>query len=247
MSRSNRSYGDYESLISEGNAVSQSIKNKLETYNNIKQGVESFNLKNETENYVKDGLKAVTDIGTEAGLAGAMKIIQKVFLNKAATKTPAESTAEGAAESTAEGTAEGAVEGGVEGAVEGGVEGLAEAGASAVESGVTGVVESGVTGAVETGLTGLLEGGAEGVAGMTAEVALEAVGVGLDLTGVGAVVGVPLQIAVGALMVAQTGYSIYNSIHDFEDIFTHGAEKGNQILQSAPKIIADRIAPTLET
>ena len=137
-----------------------------------------------------------------------------------------------------------AAEGGGD-AAEGGGDVAADAGDAAVGAGEDAAADAGEL-AANAGEDGAAAVG-EGLAEIGGEVAGEAALDLLDATGVGAIVGIPLQIATGVGMVysiADVGNSLY---HDMSDIFGGGAKKGNQIAAAMPKMNTSVIAPVLET
>ena len=70
----------------------------------------------------------------------------------------------------------------------------------------------------------------------------------LDATGVGAIVGIPLQIATGVAMAGgayELGKNLWN---DMKDVFAHGGDRGDKETPVAPKIGRPSLmGATLET
>ena len=239
---SSRKYSDYQSLISEGNALSQSIKEKMEHYKQVADGVRDFNVAEETESYIKDGLDTAKDVATEFTIGVVKKFSVKTldklddYLLKKSGKTTAETTEETTAESTAETGAESTAESTAETTAETTAESTAE---SVGENVGENVAEDVAENVGEDLAEGLAEGGADVVA--------EAVGTALDFTGIGAVLGVPIQIVAGIGMAVGAVHSGIDIWHDMEDIFGHRAKTNNQAPPPPPTFVQNRIAPTLET
>ena len=268
----------YEGAISQANAISRMNMDKMNHYNQVKQGVNAFNTANETGNYIRDGIKTAQNLGTEVGLATAKKTlmgglgkvagvldkyrgtkgglegldnritgrytsIQRAKIQNAknlrqnqrsSSKTQEEEPTEEPAEQDYLGEVDDDEDlgGGVEGGAEAGAEAGVEAG---VEAGAEAGVEAGVEAGAEVGGTAIAEAGAS--------LAAEA----LDATGIGAIVGIPLQIAMaGGMLVSgvELGENLWS---DFKDVFQHGGERGNENAPSAPVYNTKVVAPTEES
>ena len=264
----------YEGAISQANAISRINMDKMNHYSQVKQGVNAFNTANETGNYIRDGIKTAQNLGTEVGLATAKKTlmgglgkvagvldkyrgtkgglegldnritgrytsIQRAKIQNAknlrqnqrsSSKTQEEEPTKETTEEPEEQDYLGEVDDDED--LGGGVEGGAEAG-----------VEAGVEAGAEVGGTAIAEAGASLAGEAIASVGLDA----LDATGIGAIVGIPLQIAMaGGMLVSgvELGENLWS---DFKDVFQHGGEKGNENAPAAPVYNTKIVAPTEES
>tara|TARA_R110000744_G_scaffold21998_4_gene56480 strand:+ start:1534 stop:2331 length:798 start_codon:yes stop_codon:yes gene_type:complete len=251
----------------EGSASShkQILQSKLMEYQQVKDGVAAFNTANKTKNYIKDGIGTAKGIGTEMGLAttkkmlttgteAVAKVVDKVrgttggfggSVDKAGNKVAgfAERQTSRATDAIRAkyGLTKGRIQRGRDAAK------AAKEKASGGEEGEGGEgAEAAGDDALETGAEVGADVGEEALS-LGAEAAAE-VGLDfLDATGVGAVVGIPLQIATGVGMVfggVELGKNLWN---DFSDIFEHGGDKGAQAAPAMAAVSRTLSAPTLET
>ena len=258
----------FQSAVGDSSSHKQILQNKLSEYKAVKQGTDAFNTANQMKNYVKDGIGTAKGIGTEVGISTAKKAIQggvegvfklgdKIRGTKGAfsgTEDKLGNKAVGFAERQTNrmtdairskyGLRKGVLKKATKGGEEAGEEAGEDAGEDAVEGGAEALVEGGVEAGAEAG--GELIGAEAGelAAGTAAEIGLDL----LDATGVGAIVGIPLQIATGVAMAGgayELGTNLWN---DMKDIFAHGGDRGNKATPVAPKIGRPSLmGATLET
>ena len=307
----------YEGAINQASAVSRINMEKMEHYTQVKQGVKAFNSANETGNYIRDGLKTASNVGTEIGIAAGKKMaakglekvagvvdryrgteggmeglskrmtsrftsIQRAKIQNAKNlrqnqrvsnnqRKPAEKEEEEEDEDI-DYDAPDALEDAeskeyfkdvpddqLSKRVKSGDDEVSDTtgrgGASDAKNELNyrkarddalgdGEDAEGIAdGLGEAAGEALGEGGAELAGETIASIGLDA----LDATGIGAVVGIPLQIAMAGGMVASGVELGENLWSDFKDIFKHGADRGDETAPTAPVYNTNIIAPTLES
>ena len=263
----NSRISDYSRAVGEASAQSQRVSQKLQDFKAKSQAVQSFNSANEMGNYLKDGINTAKGIGIDVGL-GSIKKLATGGLDRLQGIRDSLNKTEGGLEGldkrmTSRFTS-------IKRAQIRNRQNLkmnqksramredpdADANAPDETINMENAVDEGGD-VIEDGddIIGGITEGVEGVGGALAEEGAELGGEallegGLDLldaTGVGAIVGIPLQIATGVGMAISTYDLGKNLWHDFTDIFSHGGQRGDKDAPTPTPALQTSIAPTMES